>query len=165
MRPLPDPDPRKYREALRPTDHAKANARTLRRSLTPPERLLWSKVKNSQLGGLRFRKQHPIGPYIADFYCHELRLVVEIDGPTHRDDQLAYDERRNRWMNDRGLRVIRIAGTEVFRNLDGVLSSIARLAEAPYHTPSPASAGEGSERSEGREGIDTPIHSNGPNPT
>lgn len=125
---------------------------------------MWSKVKNGQLSGLRFRKQHPIGPYIADFYCHELRLVVEIDGPTHRDDQLAYDERRNRWMNDRGLRVIRITGTEIFRNLDGLLSSITRLAEPTNHTPSPAPAGEGPDRSEGGGGSDTPTHSIGTNP-
>jgi very-short-patch-repair endonuclease len=163
MDPLPDPDPRSFREALRPTEHAKVNARALRRRLTPPERLLWSRLKNGQLNGLRFRKQHPVGPFIADFYCHQLRLVVEIDGPTHRDDQLAYDERRNRWMNDRGLRVIRITGTEVFRNLDGLLSTIARFANAPDHS-SPAPAGEVPERSEGGGGSGARGGGDGPVP-
>ncbi|MCH8509111.1 MAG: DUF559 domain-containing protein, partial [Phycisphaerales bacterium] len=127
----PDPDPRSYREALRATDPAKSHARSLRRDLTPPERLLWPKIKRNQVKGLRFRKQHPMGPFIADFYCHEVRLVVEIDGPTHAGERRLHDARRDEWMRARGVRVLRIPAAEVFNNLHGVLITISRFAEGP----------------------------------
>src|SRR5205085_6433162 len=58
-------------------------AQTLRREMSPPERLLWSRMRGSALGGLKFRRQHPFDPYVLDFYCHEARLCVEIDGWDH----------------------------------------------------------------------------------
>lgn len=163
--PEPNPDPRTYRAAVRSNDLSRTRARSLRRDLTPPERLLWSRLKNQQLDGLRFRKQHPMGPYIADFYCHESRLVVEIDGPTHRDDQLIHDDRRDAWMHERGIRVLRVSGKELFRNLRGVLSTIARVANEHKNPFSPAKAGEVPERSEGGGGNQHPPAAPPPPPT
>ena len=100
-------------------------ARDLRRRLTLPEVLFWTAVRGRRLGGARFRRQHPRGPYILDFYCEEFRLAVEIDGASHdRPDRLAYDQRRTAWLNARGIEVLRIPAREVLGNLDGVLTSL-----------------------------------------
>jgi len=69
------------------------NARKLRKNMTDSEELLWNKLKGKQICGLRFRRQHPIDIFIADFYCHEVRLVVEIDGENHRHQE-EYDDGR-----------------------------------------------------------------------
>jgi len=76
------------------------------------------------MGGLRFRRQHPIGPYIADFYCAARKLVIELDGLTH-DDRAAYDAARTHDLRQRGLRVIRFTNDEVVHNVDDVLFRIA----------------------------------------
>lgn len=73
-----------------------ARVRSLRKEMTWPEKLFWSRIKASQLIGLKFRKQHPVGPIIADFYCADLMLVVEIDGMSHAD--LDADARRQKYM-------------------------------------------------------------------
>jgi very-short-patch-repair endonuclease len=93
-----------------------------------------------------------MSPFIADFYCAEARLVVEIDGPSHRDDQLIHDDRRDAWMHERGIRVLRVSGKLLFRNLRGVLSTIARVANEHMNPSSRAPAGEVPERSEGGGG-------------
>jgi very-short-patch-repair endonuclease len=82
---------------------------------------------------MRFRRQHPIGAYIVDFVCLERRLVVEVDGGHHtEDDQIAYDARRDRWLDAEGYRVLRVPAIDVFQNLDGVVDTIwAALQEAP----------------------------------
>ena len=152
VQPDPTPDPKAYRASIRSNHRSRTRAKTLRRDLTPPERLLWSRLKNQQLDGLRFRKQHPMSPFIADFYCAEARLVVEIDGPSHRDDQLIHDDRRDAWMHERGIRVLRVSGKLLFRNLRGVLSTIARVANEHMNPSSRAPAGEVPERSEGGGG-------------
>lgn len=126
---LPDPNPRQYRAAARAKPIARVRAKSLRQDMSPPERLLWSRLRKSQLAGLRFRKQHPIGPFIADFYCHDARLVVEIDGPTHAGAHALDDVKRDEWMHARGVRVLRIPSAEVFSNLHGVLSTIALVAK------------------------------------
>ena len=72
-------------------------AQELRLKLTPAEEMLWSRIGNKQLDGLRFRSQHPIGRYIADYYCHELKLVVEVDGDIH-DGRQEYDENRDAFL-------------------------------------------------------------------
>ncbi|WP_292063343.1 endonuclease domain-containing protein [Brevundimonas sp. UBA7664] len=102
-----------------------ARARQIRRRLTLPEVILWSALRGRRLGGARFRRQHPVGPYILDFYCVEARLAVEIDGRVHEHpDQLAHDQRRTEWLRLRGISVCRIAARDVLGNLEGVLISI-----------------------------------------
>ena len=78
-----------------------SRARTLRRSMTGVELLLWSRLRLRQLGGHRFRRQAPIGPYVVDFACFQARLLIEIDGPTH-DDRAPYDDKRAAWLLGRG---------------------------------------------------------------
>ena len=102
-------------------------AKELRRELTPQERKLWGRLRNRQLYGLKFRRQHPLGRFILDFYCHEQRLVVEVDGHSHAEPgQERYDRARSEWLEQQGLRVIRFANGEVEANLEGVLWAIAR---------------------------------------
>jgi very-short-patch-repair endonuclease len=106
--------------------HAKtAFARRLRKTMTPAEVLLWSKLRRENLG-YRFRQQHPIGPYIADFACVEARLVVEVDGATHATDaEIAYDGQRTAFIEANGWRVVRVWNGDVTDNLAGVLAFIA----------------------------------------
>ena len=104
---------------------ANQRARTLRRNMSNAERKLWYALRLRQLDGARFRRQHPIGAYIVDFVCLEKRLVVEVDGPQHTEEgHVAHDERRDRWLNDEGYRVMRFQTVEVYRNLGGVLDTI-----------------------------------------
>ena len=102
-------------------------ARSLRRESTTGEHRLWWHLSNRQLAGFKFRHQSAIGPYIADFACMELKLIVEIDGPSH-DGRLAYDQNRSAFLARRGFRVERFAAEEVFENLIGVVEAILALA-------------------------------------
>jgi very-short-patch-repair endonuclease len=97
-------------------------ARELRRRLTPPEARLWIALRNKRLN-LHFRRQHPIGPYILDFYCDAAKLAVEVDGEGHLG-RIDHDERRDRWLLARGIRALRIRAIEVRDNLDGVVDTI-----------------------------------------
>jgi very-short-patch-repair endonuclease len=84
----------------------------LRKALTPQELGLWLRLKNRQLGGFKFRRQHPVGPYILDFYCAEARLAVEIDGAVHdHPDQVAHDRRRDAYFRERGIETLRLGAT------------------------------------------------------
>ena len=90
-------------------------ARSLRKSLTAPELGLWLRLKNRKLGGFKFRRQHPIGQYILDFYCAEARLAVEIDGEIHdRPDQIAHDRRRDAYLQKQGIETLRL-GTRLLK--------------------------------------------------
>jgi very-short-patch-repair endonuclease len=105
-------------------------SRDFRHPLTAPEAKVWHGVRNRQLG-FKFRRQHPIGRFIGDFYCAEARLLIEIDGDTHAaPDQAAYDSTRTAWLEERGYKVIRFQAGEVDRNLEGVLETIRRACEA-----------------------------------
>jgi very-short-patch-repair endonuclease len=105
-----------------------------------PERLLWGALRKNKIG-LRFRKQHPAGPYVLDFYCDQLKLCVEVDGEAH-DFRARHDEIRDRWLAARGVRTLRIPARDVVGNLDGVIQFIAAEANAPSvalrATPPPA---------------------------
>ena len=105
-------------------------AADLRRSLTPPEARLWRYLKNAQLGGFKFRRQRPQGPYILDFYCVSARLAVEIDGAIHDNAaQLLHDRRRTGWLATQGIQVLRFPATAIRDHLDEVLAAIRRAAE------------------------------------
>jgi very-short-patch-repair endonuclease len=109
--------------------HMIARARRLRRDAPVPERLLWGMLRGRRLGGLKFRRQQPVGPYVADFFCERARLVVELDGQSHFGQQKE-DTARDQYMRGRGLQVLRIANDELLRNREGVAETIHRAAEA-----------------------------------
>jgi len=101
-------------------------ARKLRREQTDVERKLWFALRSRQFAGFKFRRQQPIGPYIADFVCFEAGLVIELDGDQHgSDDSVAYDERRTLFLQKVGFDVIRFPNREVNNSLDNVLDAIA----------------------------------------
>jgi len=101
------------------------SARALRKDMPSAEQRLWYFIRRKQLGGLRFRRQHTIGPYIADFVCVEAKLVIELDGEQHgAGGAPAHDERRNSFMGSEGWVVLRFWNHEVYDNIDGVLEAI-----------------------------------------
>ena len=112
-------------------------ARALRRRMSLPEVILWKAVRRGRLGA-HFRRQHPQGPWILDFYCHAARLAVEIDGASHDDpDRMLLDRKRTAWLARRGISVHRIPARAVLGNLDGVLEGLrSRLGQGPLHHPS-----------------------------
>lgn len=113
------------------TPEVRAAPKVLRWELTAAERELWEALKGRRLNGLKFRCQHPVGPYVLDFYYPEHHLVVEVDGGIHeRPDQAAYDADRTEQLEAFGYRVLRVRNEDVFRNLSGVLAEIAAAAEA-----------------------------------
>ena len=105
--------------------HVIANAKTLRRSQTPSEARLWSRLRDGRLLGAKFRRQHPIGRYVVDFVCVEKHLIIEVDGGQHSEDSaLAHDAERTAWLERKGYRVLRFWNNDVSGNLDGVLETI-----------------------------------------
>jgi len=103
-------------------------ARAMRRGMTPPERKLWQAIRGESLG-VKFRRQHPIGPYIADFYSRDAWLVVEVDGAAAHcsAEASAYDRERDAYMSSLGLRVMRFAASDVSQRLDGVLEALSAV--------------------------------------
>ena len=124
---------------------ASKNARQLRSNATDAELRLWSALRRRQVDGLRFRRQVPLGRFIADFACYDARLVVELDGGQHvesGDDDAA----RTQWLESRGFRVLRFWNQEIFENLDGVLAVIRQAASSCAGSPD-----EGPVRSRGKQ--------------
>lgn len=114
-------DPRK--EIFNKQSHTHLR-RQLRKNPTEPERRLWAKIRNRQLG-VKFRRQHGIGEYIVDFYCSECNLVIEIDGESHfSSDALANDAVRDRLLHELNLYVMRFTNREIIEDLNSVLSAI-----------------------------------------
>lgn len=95
--------------------------------MTKAERILWSALSGRKCGGRKFRRQHPIEPYIVDFDCAEANLVVEIDGDSHEGRQ-EYDRRRDEFLEGLGLTILRVSNDDVLDNLDGVAEAILRAA-------------------------------------
>ena len=116
-------------------------ARMLRRNQTEAEKRLWYRLKNRGLGGWKFRRQHAVGPYFADFACIEAALVVEIDGGQHQGRR-EQDDVRTAFLEGAGYRVLRFWNNDVLSNTDGVLQSVLE-ALSPSPLPSPRSRGEG----------------------
>jgi len=99
--------------------------RELRKSATKAEKILWEYLRNRNLDGLKFRRQHPIDKFIADFYCHEKKLVIELDGAVHDDKMNAqYDEARTYELKGSGITVIRFKNNEVENNISFVITEI-----------------------------------------
>ena len=127
-------------EAVKRDREAIIRARQLRRNLTPAESILWRHLANRQPVGAKFRRQHPIGPYIVDFACLEHGLVVEVDGGQHnRTARTKADDIRTAWLEQNGFTVLRFWNNDVTGNIEGVLHMItASLRE--IGAPSPQSS-------------------------
>ena len=121
--------PNKPRDHWRASTTMQARARELRREMTPAEKKLWQCIRNGQIGGAHFRRQHAIGRFIVDFLCARSRLVIEIDGDSHAG-QLEYDTERTQWLDEqKHHRVIRFTNHDVHHNLDAVLEKIREALE------------------------------------
>ena len=103
-------------------------ARRLRREQTEWEHNLWTRLRRRQLKGFKFRRQHPIGPFFADFFCPEAKLVIEIDGSQHADE-LALDKNRTEFLRDAGYSVLRFWNHEIRAEIDTVMQRIADALE------------------------------------
>ena len=102
-------------------------ARALRRRMTWHERRLWKRLRNRKQAGFKFRRQHPLGPYILDFYCTEKKVAVEVDGSGHAyADGRRKDMKRDRYLQEQGIRVIRVWNSQIRESLDGVMVRIRR---------------------------------------
>jgi very-short-patch-repair endonuclease len=122
---------------------AQRHARQLRNQATDAEKHLWQYLRRRHLASHRFRRQFPIGGYIADFACLEAKLVIELDGGEHADRR-AYDERRDRRLEAEGFRVLRFWDNQVFQETQAVLEEILRALESVCPHPGlPPQAGEG----------------------
>ncbi|HUA56243.1 MAG TPA: endonuclease domain-containing protein [Candidatus Sulfotelmatobacter sp.] len=110
-------------------------ARRLRRNMTDAERKLWAKLRDRQLERCKFRRQHPLGTYVLDFYCEEYRLVVEVDGSQHTPES---DAARTAWLESHGCRVVRFSNLDVLKHLPDVLETIRAVLLA---SPSPTGRG------------------------
>ena len=107
-----------------------AKADKLRDNLTVAENLLWQALKGNKIEGLKFRRQHPVHLYITDFYCHKLKLVIEIDGAYHNtNDQRILDLERTNDLESQGLKVIRFSNEEVENNLNEVIKKIKEISK------------------------------------
>lgn len=100
-----------------------SRARALRRNMTDAERKLWGALRGRRFLAFKFRRQAPIGPYVADFVCLQSKLLVEVDGSQHAES--SHDAARDVWFAERGYRTLRFWNPDVLKNLDGVLESIA----------------------------------------
>ena len=129
-----------------------ARAQQLRNEATDAERRLWRHLSRRQLGGFKFSRQMPIGPFICDFLCRERGLVIELDGGQHAE-QAVRDSRRTAFLEKRGLTVLRFWNNEILQNTDGVLQVIlAQLQDTPARfarTPLPLAGGEEPRSGEG----------------
>ena len=122
----------------------RARAKELRRTMPRAETLLWRHLKADRLAGLGFRRQTPMGNYIADFVAHSSKLIVELDGESHDfEERIRHDERRDQWFASRGYRVLRFTNDDVMKNLEGVVLTIAEAAEqaAPLSLTLPRKGG------------------------
>jgi len=115
---------------------ARQRARRLRRDQTDAEQKPWAHLHDRQLCDARFRRQHPIGPFIADFCCPQRKLIVELDGGQHAAE-IAADQKRSRFMEEQGYRLLRLWNHDVLKNMDAVLERIAEVLSDPHAHPHP----------------------------
>ena len=118
-------------------DRARLRARALRKNPTDAERTLWSHLRFWQVHGHKFRRQQPIGDYIVDFICLEKKLIIEVDGGQHAEQE-SYDSARDAWLRAQGYFVVRFWNNDVLQNIDGVKETIfTALGATPFLSPSP----------------------------
>lgn len=121
----------------------KRSLRKMLRSVRPfPERVLWQRLKQRQLAGVKFRRQASVGRYVVDFYAPQKKLIIEIDGAGHmRASAQTYDQERDAFLSSLGLRVIRFTNVDILENMEGVIEVI--LASLDHRTPPPAPPRQG----------------------
>ena len=113
-------------------------ARYLRKSANSPESYLWQLLRNRQRRGMKFRRQHPLGPYVADFYCVDAKLVVELDGTPHQTPEgKQKDEVRDAWMRSQGIEVLRFGGWQAENDAQQVLETIDAMLQQRCPAPNP----------------------------
>ena len=120
-----------YPTAIANAKEQKEYRKALRSNMTPAEATLWRALKGRGAGGLKFRRQHGIGPFILDFYCPEYRLGIELDGTSH-DYKYEYDEKRTEYLREQGIRLLRFSNQQVFTSLNAVLAEIVSAAKGSY---------------------------------
>jgi len=99
----------------------------LRQEMTEPEWQLWYRIRNNELG-YKFRRQHSIGPYIVDFYCPQKKLIIELDGSQHNEDEnIEQDEKRTQYFDSFGIKVFRIWNNDIMLNIEGVVEELIRI--------------------------------------
>jgi very-short-patch-repair endonuclease len=126
-------------------DYTKTNARTLRRDSTDAEAVIWYNLRRHGVAGYKFRRQHPFGPYILDFYCPSAGLVVELDGSQHLEPHNALrDQAKTEFLHEQGLRVLRFDNIQALKETRAVLEVILAALESPL-----PSGGEGTDEGEG----------------
>lgn len=118
------------------TETKTTRARRLQREATPFERILWCRLSNGQVNGAAFRRQHPVGPYVLDFYCAAHKLSIELDGEQHAERRDA-DARRTAYINGKGISVLRFWNNEVRDNLEVVMETIYHRVVTRRKTRSP----------------------------
>ena len=124
------------------------NAKRLRKESTPAEKILWEILRNRQVFKLKFRRQHPIGRYVADFYCHEINLVIELDGLIHEQKEIKqYDQERQKHLEDMGIRVIRFGNQDAISSPECVIDAVRKFLPSSLrgspHEPALLPEGEG----------------------
>jgi very-short-patch-repair endonuclease len=122
----------------------------MRREMSVPEVILWQHLRGSSVNGLRFRRQHPVGPFVIDFYCAERKLAIEVDGRAHDNtERVERDEQRTMWLNNQGIRVIRFMAKDIIdeASREGVIATIADTTapSTAYGGPPPPPRGGGEE--------------------
>jgi len=114
------------------TSKTHARAKSHRRELTAAENVLWQEIRRKQVGGFYFRRQVPIGPYIADFACVKEKLVIEVDGIGHAEpDEIIRDARRTEYLESLGWRVVRFMNVEIYDEIDAVIDAIWQHLKTP----------------------------------
>ena len=119
---------------------SRAFARGLRKAQTDAEVLLWQHLRSCRLDGLKFRRQHPVPPYVLDFYCDSAKVAVELDGSQHCE---SVDQERTRFLERHGIKVVRFWDNDVLKRTRSVLEAILASTQDPTLTPTPLPAGEG----------------------
>jgi len=112
---------------IRKSKIATQRARRLRKTMTLPERALWRLLRDRRLAELKFRRQQPVGNYIADFFCESANLLVELDGASH-DGHAGHDLHRQAWFESQGLRVLRVSNSDMMRDAEAVMIGVAKAA-------------------------------------
>ncbi len=128
------------------TAETKARAAELRKSMTYAEKVLWQQLRNREMDGLKFRRQHPVSIFILDFYCHEKKLAIEVDGEIHQsEDQREWDENRTFELNELGINVLRLTNKEVvdstYKVIEKIKEYLASCANCLIPNPSPGEKG------------------------
>ena len=140
MNPLP-PGEGRVRETM---NQSTERAKTLRRNMTDAERAFWRRVRDRRFGGLKFRRQVPVGSYFVDFLCFEKKIIIELDGGQHFD-RAVYDQHRTRFLETQGYQVVRFWDNDVLKNMAGVLAELAHLCgtDDPHPSPLPSASADG----------------------